>query len=168
MPRKRSKNAPVLVAAQTRRALAVELRARGHTYRRVAELVLKQWGAERLPKDYGERQAWGDVDTELARLRKVTSEQVAVIRQLELSRLDELFHAMFTRAVTGDKPAVDRVLRIMDRRSKLLGLDAPTKIAPTDPTGDNPYEGNPRDELAQLLSDIAARTAALEDSGGDG
>lgn len=32
--------------------------------------------------------------------------------------------------------AVDRVLKIAERRAKLLGLDLPTKVALTDPTGE--------------------------------
>ena len=32
--------------------------------------------------------------------------------------------------------AIDRMLRIMDRRAKLLGLDMPTKVAPTTPDGE--------------------------------
>jgi transcriptional regulator with XRE-family HTH domain len=48
----------------------------------------------------------------------------------------------------------------IDRRAKLLGLDAPTKIAPTDPTGEKPYDNVSDDEriarLATLLD--AART----------
>ena len=34
--------------------------------------------------------------------------------------------------------AIDRLLKIQERRSKLLGLDKPTKIAPTNPDGDKP------------------------------
>jgi hypothetical protein len=35
---------------------------------------------------------------------------------------------VWTKALNGDVRAVDSVLRIMERRAKLLGLDAPTKI----------------------------------------
>lgn len=37
------------------------------------------------------------------------------------------------------------------RRSKLLGLDAPTKIAHTDPTGTRRYHDLPDDDLEKLL-----------------
>jgi hypothetical protein len=36
--------------------------------------------------------------------------------------------------------AMDRILKIMERRAKLLGLDMPTKIAPTDPSGEKAFE----------------------------
>jgi hypothetical protein len=34
--------------------------------------------------------------------------------------------------------AINTALRVMERRAKLLGLDKPTKISPTDPNGQNP------------------------------
>lgn len=36
--------------------------------------------------------------------------------------------------------AMDRLLKISERRARLLGLDAPTKTALTDPSGDKPME----------------------------
>lgn len=35
--------------------------------------------------------------------------------------------------------AIDRAVKLMERRAKLLGLDAPTKVAPTNPNGDKAY-----------------------------
>ena len=53
--------------------------------------------------------------------------------------------------------AVDRALRIMERRAKLLGLDAPTKVAATNPNGDKEaclvqfyLPANDRDEDSDL------------------
>ena len=48
-------------------------------------------------------------------------------RLLELARLDELWRPVYALALTGDLPAVDRCLRIMERRARLLGLDAPER-----------------------------------------
>lgn len=36
--------------------------------------------------------------------------------------------------------AIDRAVRLMERRARLLGLDAPAKVAPTTPDGDKPYQ----------------------------
>ena len=49
------------------------------------------------------------------------------MRTLELERLDKLWFAMYRQATQGNQGAVDRCIRIMERRAKLLGLDAPTK-----------------------------------------
>ena len=43
-------------------------------------------------------------------------------------RLDEMQFAVWDRAINGDLPALSCVLKIMDRRAKLLGLDKPEKM----------------------------------------
>lgn len=45
----------------------------------------------------------------------------------ELATLDALQRSMLPLARTGQEKAVDRVLSIMDRRSRLLGLDQPER-----------------------------------------
>jgi hypothetical protein len=42
----------------------------------------------------------------------------------ELARLDELTTGLYERALAGDVSSIDRVLAVMLRRSRLLGLDA--------------------------------------------
>ncbi|MCW2275060.1 hypothetical protein GJ654_10040 [Rhodoblastus acidophilus] len=46
------------------------------------------------------------------------------LRDLELMRLDQLQAAHYKQALKGDATAAQRVLAIIDRRAKLLGLDA--------------------------------------------
>ncbi len=55
-------------------------------------------------------------------------ESIDEARQLELMRLDELQLAVWDRAINGELPAAHCVLKIMDRRAKLLGLDKPEKV----------------------------------------
>ena len=47
---------------------------------------------------------------------------------MELERLSALDAAHWDKAMQGNGEATDRVLRIMERRAKLLGLDAPIKV----------------------------------------
>lgn len=54
-------------------------------------------------------------------------EDAEAVRRLELSRLDGLQHAVYKDAMGGDPKSVEAVLKIMDRRSKLLGLDKTAK-----------------------------------------
>tara|TARA_R100000700_G_C3143141_1_gene124302 strand:- start:47 stop:541 length:495 start_codon:yes stop_codon:yes gene_type:complete len=64
-------------------------------------------------------------------LKKLTKEmkgQAEQIRSLELTRLDEMQSAIWDDCMGGKLTAIDRVLKIMERRSKLVGLDAPEKI----------------------------------------
>lgn len=47
--------------------------------------------------------------------------------ELELERLDAMMSRHFDSATLGSIDSADLVLKIMDRRAKLLGLDAPAK-----------------------------------------
>jgi hypothetical protein len=49
-------------------------------------------------------------------------------RELELDRLDILQRTYWQPAVNGNLRAADYVLRVIDKRAKLLGLDAPLKV----------------------------------------
>jgi hypothetical protein len=64
-----------------------------------------------------------------AALRKTLQPPADELRTLELERLDLMHQALWPRAVAGNLRAVDRVLSIMKRRSRLLGLDAPKTLA---------------------------------------
>jgi hypothetical protein len=57
-------------------------------------------------------------------LRSCRDQPARELRQLELMRLDQLQAAHYKAAMGGDATAISRVLSIMDRRAKLLGLDA--------------------------------------------
>ena len=52
----------------------------------------------------------------------------AKYRELHRTRLARLLIQWWPRATDGDSDALDRVLKIMEREARLLGLDAPTKI----------------------------------------
>lgn len=69
--------------------------------------------------------------------------------------------AIHTEEMTGDPRYLQGVERCIERRCKLLGLDAPAKVAPTDPTGDKPYDPITDTEraarIARILDDARAR-----------
>tara|TARA_R110000851_G_scaffold235523_4_gene388086 strand:+ start:314 stop:817 length:504 start_codon:yes stop_codon:yes gene_type:complete len=57
---------------------------------------------------------------------KLHAEHEAIeARDLELTRLDEMQSSFYETACEGDPKAADVVFKAMDRRAKLLGLDAP-------------------------------------------
>jgi len=45
--------------------------------------------------------------------------------QVELRRLDKALNAIWNKVLEGDPLAIDRMLKIMERRARLLGLDTP-------------------------------------------
>lgn len=146
-PNKNSAAKARKLAAQLR---AVELRRSGLTYRAIgAELGCSGAAAHGYVAD-------GLAET-IAHIESASIE----IKAEEVSRLDGLLAGLWVKASNGDLGAVDRVLKIMERRAKLLGLDAPAKIAPTTPSGEQPYVDASRLSSAAL----AEIMAAIDESG---
>jgi hypothetical protein len=61
-------------------------------------------------------------------MTRVITPAVNEHRELELDRLDILQRTYWQPAVNGNLRAADFVLRVIDKRAKLLGLDAPIKV----------------------------------------
>jgi hypothetical protein len=110
-----------------RRLRALELRKAGLTYVEIGAQL-----------DISESQAWNDVKKSLDRLAKVEQDSAREYRQLELERTEALIKALWLRAkgrrnhnpetdevvdVDPDYKALDRVLKLMEYRRRLLGLD---------------------------------------------
>jgi hypothetical protein len=60
-------------------------------------------------------------------LKKTVQEPADELRTLEVERLDAAAAAIYPSVKQGQYGAIDRWIKIMERRAKLLGLDAPTK-----------------------------------------
>ena len=52
-------------------------------------------------------------------------DEAVVARQVDLERLDQLHFSYWAAAKEGDIKAADFILKTMDRRAKMLGIDAP-------------------------------------------
>lgn len=120
------------IDAAKRRNFVLEMRRVGGSYRQIAEAAVEEFGASALPSGWDERYACNDIKRELDRLREVTNERAADLRDIELTRLDEMQSRVYpvalgSETVPPDMRAVDRVLRIMERRAKLTGIDAVEK-----------------------------------------
>lgn len=66
--------------------------------------------------------------TATAALSENVPENVTELRRLEGARLDRLQAAVWPKALSGDPAAVRAVVRLMERRARLLGLDAPVQV----------------------------------------
>ena len=64
----------------------------------------------------------------LDRIRSEIRESADQYIQLQLERLDKMLLGVWPEAVKGRYGAIDRVLKIEERRAKLLGLDAATEL----------------------------------------
>lgn len=122
------KASPQQVDTAVRRAFVIERRRAGDTYRQIAAAAVAHFGEDALPRGWSERFAHKDLMRELERMRAEMFEDAQAVRQMEAERLDELLRGLWTKAKRGDPAAVDRVLKIMERRAKLLGLDAASEL----------------------------------------
>lgn len=62
-----------------------------------------------------------------AALKRTIQEPADELRTLELARLDDMLKAIAPHVAAGNLTAIDRALKIQERRARLLGLDAPAK-----------------------------------------
>lgn len=106
-----SKNSsPARISAVERRAQTVELRTQGHTFEEIAKIV----GYSNKASAYKAFQT---------ALESIVKEPVETYRAVELQRLDKMTQGLADRAFDGDIPAVHALLKVMERRAKMLGLD---------------------------------------------
>jgi hypothetical protein len=90
------------------------MRTKGHTYPQIGAVCgVTPQAAQQAVVRY------------LEQTRSISREHAEDIRRLELDRLDRVLAVVGPMAEGGDLQAVDRLLRIQERRASLLGLDAP-------------------------------------------
>jgi DNA-binding CsgD family transcriptional regulator len=132
------------VLAQERRTKATEMHKLGMAYDKIAE----QLGMSVSSVHKTVRKA-------MEQARERQNQDADTILTMELENLDRLQLAAMPGALKGNHLLIDRVLKIQERRAKLLGLDAPDKIAPTSPDGQHPYrpaaEMAPEERRARIL-----------------
>lgn len=87
-------------------------------------------------------------------------------RDLEADRLDRLQLAVWPQAIRGDLPSVDRSLRIMDQRSKLLGLNHSDGVAERQVRLDEQTGGMVLQAISRVLERVGLTAAqrALADA----
>lgn len=102
------------LSAARKQSLCLSLRARGLPYRTIAERV-------------GFAGPSGAHKAVMAALDDMLREPTEHVRQLELERLDYLWNCLMERVSLGDAHAVNAAVRVMERRARLLGLDAPSR-----------------------------------------
>ncbi len=111
-----SKTSATRIQAAERRTQAMALRVEGRTFAEIGKAL-----------GCSEQRAHAIVTEELARLNARRAEQAGELTRLECERLDKLTAVLWPAATAGNVDAIDRLLKIMARRARLLGLDAPTQ-----------------------------------------
>jgi DNA-binding CsgD family transcriptional regulator len=102
-------------AIEARQERAIRLRVQGFNYREIAAELGISVGT-----------AYNDCSAAMKRIREQTRESAEEVRSVELDRLDRMIRALEVKAFgDGDTRAIDTLLKVSERRAKLLGLDAP-------------------------------------------
>lgn len=114
MRRKRRKNTAKQLEIAERRKEALQLRLSGVSYQAIADHL----GVSKYT-------AYHDVQNEIADIPK---ELASELRREELMRLDTLQRAVWKEALQGDTDAVRTALQVVDRRIRMMGLDAPAAV----------------------------------------
>ncbi|PSK95792.1 hypothetical protein CLV30_12844 [Haloactinopolyspora alba] len=104
-------------ARRERMAQVLDLREAGGSYRAIAKQL--NISHEQVAQDLSDA------------LTEITREPAERVRDMELDRLDAMLLGLWSRARRGDLGAVDRVIKLMDRRAKYLGLDTPDSSSST-------------------------------------
>lgn len=135
---------------EMKHARALQLRAEGWSFVQIAEELGYAGGSG----------AYAAVKSALAEIRE---EAVDDIKTTALEKLNIILRAQMKKAIQGDTKAADCCTRIIQRQANMLGLDAPSKVAPTNPDGTEPYNLSAlSDEEIQALRAIAGKMAKDE------
>ena len=116
------KTSPETAEAKMRAAKALELRMEGKTFAAIA-------------KEAGYNSPQAAHDAVKRALDATLREPADRLRALELERLDVLWQIQYLNAQAGDVQAMGACMKIMERRGKLLGLDAAVKAEVTGADG---------------------------------
>ena len=132
---------PKSPARTERAARAFALRKAGLSYRDIG-----------LELGVSHQLVYRDVQATIKMFLDEAREHHTQIMAIEAARLDDLQRVMWEQAAMGDRRAVDTVLKIMERRAKLLGLDTPvaTKVVNVTLTPDE-LKAMSDDELQRLI-----------------
>jgi hypothetical protein len=110
-----SKTSERILHGHDRQLQALALRKDGRDYRYIAN-QLEYAGPS------------GAYQAVMTALKETLREPAEEVRALELDRLDCMLAAIWPQALSGDLKAIDSTLRLMDRRARFLGLDAPVRV----------------------------------------
>ena len=122
---KGAKTAPLKIPAAARRETALELRASGRSIRAIADEL-----------EISKSQVQRDIENELKAAAEGRKKIAGLIIDLELAKLDALEEKAWKHISDGELSAIDRVIRSMERRAKLLGLDKTGEGGDTGSLGD--------------------------------
>jgi hypothetical protein len=121
-----------LTAIQRQRA-ALDLRISGETFQEIADAL-------------GYKHASGAKFAVDSALMKTIKEPADQLRDMEVARMDVMLKSLWPGVLKGNARTVEVAIKVLERRAKLLGLDAPIKI-----------------NIEQIVNEAAERYGLTED-----
>lgn len=144
--RRSAKTSPRAIGIAKKHAQALQLRMAGTSFQAIADAL-------------GYTTPQGAYEAVKAALLATVREPADELRKVDLERLEKMLFGIWRQATEGNQGAIDRALRVLERRAKLLGLDAPVK---TELTG---ADGGPLKVEHEASEALLARLERL--AGGD-
>jgi len=98
--------------------------------REIKVLELRRAGLtwQRISEETGYADASGAYLAYKRAIKRTMQQPADELREQELDRIDRLQLALWPKAMKGDNASVNTIVRLMERRARLLGLDTPIKI----------------------------------------
>ncbi|MCS7168769.1 MAG: hypothetical protein RMI91_13790 [Gemmatales bacterium] len=104
---------------------------RGEQARQVLELRLAGFTYQEICQFLGLKSDWHVWNLLQRALKQFQREQPALLRQLDVARMDRLIRGLWRKAAQGDLPALDRLMKVLHQRERYVR--AWTKESPTGP-----------------------------------
>jgi hypothetical protein len=127
--RRKQKTSPTSIGIAERRKKALAMRLQRWGYTKIAEVL-----------GISVSTAFEDV---LTALKEIPKDEADRLREAEKESLDGLEARLWRAVDAGDTSAADKILRVKERRARMLGLDAPASIA---------FEGEPLRVVLEYVS----------------
>jgi len=108
---------PEAVARRERDTQCVQLRRAGLGW----DAIAKQLGYSSAARAYEQFMSF---------MKDYPREDAVAARDLEADRYDQLQRAIWAKCLKGDTWSIDRALKLMDQRARLLGLNLPPQVDP--------------------------------------
>lgn len=133
---------PETVEAKEKAAQALELRKEGYGFQEIADKL-----------------GYNSVQAAHAAVKRsimaIIREPAEELIKVELERIDKMWRIHYVNAYNGDPDALKSCLKLMERRAKLLGLDAAQKIEDvTGLTRTKPIEECSTEEAQRAYSEL--------------
>lgn len=105
------------ITATKRRIEAMRMRQEGKTYKEIGEEL-----------GCSAQRAFTIVNEQITLLRQSQSELAENLLRITNDRLERLINLNWQKALSGDRGAMEMILKLIDRQARMLGLDAAKKL----------------------------------------